>query len=106
MRIVHQLLLSAAALLLLAPLPSCGGDETFEACVRYEQYFAQLPCAVDPQTGARLDDGIDCQAFAGYPCPAPGYFTCLTSGDGVSTGTTCDGDQFVSSIDTCVLRCD
>jgi hypothetical protein len=41
------------------------------ACEEYQQAFEALPCA------AGLESGVDCNAYADYPCPVPSFFRCL-----------------------------
>jgi hypothetical protein len=89
---IRARLLAALAVAALG-LSGCG-SENLDACLEYEQYFYSLPCA------AGLDDGIDCPAIAGYPCPATQYFTCMQQSQ------VCDGENLSSDVSACELKCD
>ncbi len=93
MRLRARLLILAGALVFGA---SGCGSENLDACQAYEAYFYQTLA----QCTAGLDDGIDCPAIAGYPCPINNYFTCLQAGQ------TCNGENLNSNVSECVLQCD
>lgn len=62
---------------LLTVLAGCE-SENEAACRQYLAYYTSLPCA------AGVDPGVDCNAFADYPCPIADYFDCQQQGH------TCD----------------
>lgn len=65
-------LLSPLLVLLAVGLLASGCEsENAVACQRFVGTYASLPCA------AGTDPGVDCNAFADYPCPIDDYFTCL-----------------------------
>jgi hypothetical protein len=59
---------------LLLGVAACGlgcENENVAACQAYVEAFGNKACfdGVDP--------GVDCNAFADYPCAVPDYFDCL-----------------------------
>ncbi len=56
--------------LLLGGAGACEGENR-AACEQYQQSFEALPCA-----GGR-ESGVDCNAYADYPCEIPDFFGCL-----------------------------
>lgn len=49
-------------------------SENAAACNSFVAHHQSLPCA------AGIDPGVDCNAFADYPCPITDYFACLEQG--------------------------
>lgn len=67
-------MLSRAGLAAFALVVACSSgcdNENVAACQAYVEAFAQKPC------NQGTDPGVDCNAFADYPCPVPEYFECL-----------------------------
>ncbi len=64
------LVLTAVGALVLGACES----ENAAACQGFVDYHQSLPCA------AGADPGVDCNAFADYPCPIDDYFACLQEG--------------------------
>ena len=56
---------------LVVGLSACDNENT-AACEQYVETFSSMPCAQG------VDPGVDCNAFADYPCAVPGYFECLS----------------------------
>jgi hypothetical protein len=81
MRLSRLLLIVCA--LALWPSLACE-SENLAACQAYTEYFTALPCA------AGVDPGVDCNAFADYPCPVPDHFQCLEQ-----TQFCAEGELFV-----------
>jgi hypothetical protein len=75
MRDFSQLLISRLLVVALTSLVvglSACENENSAACAEYVDYFNNtLTCAQG------VDPGVDCNAFADYPCAVPGYFQCL-----------------------------
>lgn len=65
-------------------------DENRAACESFEERFYGLPCAEG------LSSGVDCNAYADYPCPLTDYFQCLEGAE------RCEGDVFTTERETCV----
>lgn len=66
----HVAVLALVLPLQAAILSGCE-NENVAACEAYVERFSLLPCT----TG--IDPGVDCNAFADYPCAVPDYFSCL-----------------------------
>lgn len=49
-------------------------NENAAACAAFVAHHESLPCA------AGTNPGVDCNAFADYPCLIEDYFTCLEEG--------------------------
>jgi len=70
-RVLSRSLVTSLALLALPVLFTGCENENVIACESYVESFGAKGCTVG------IDPGVDCNAYADYPCAVPDYFSCL-----------------------------